>query len=486
MESQEESDRRIEWDVCEELIDYWIENYVYIFNANDGEWIKFTLWPAQEETLTRLETETQLIILKARQLGLSWLTLCYILHRMIFHPAATALVFSKRDEEAIELLKRLKGIYSRLPSWMQARRVDQDSDHDWALSNGSSAKAFPATGGRSYTGSIALIDEADFVQDLDALINAVKPTIDAGGQLFLVSTVDKSAPESPFKRIFRGAKSKSTQWGYVFLPWHARPGRDAAWYAAQKADVLARTTALDDVAQEYPASDTEALAPRSLDKRIPSIWIEVCYVEELGSLPAAAPSIAGLVVFREPVKGLRYVIGVDPAEGNPTSDDSALTVMDRKTGEEVASLAGKFQPQIIADHAYAIGKYFNNADILVERNNHGHAVILRLMYQDVCRILDGLDDRPGWLSTALGKTILYDNLADAFRERSTTLHSFATNTQLASIEGSTLRAPPGTHDDRADGYALANVARALSVAREQAEKESNRVSYDEALQISPY
>jgi hypothetical protein len=482
---QEESRRRIEWRKCADNIDYWIETYVFIFNANDGEWIRFELWPAQVATLERLERELQLVILKARQLGLSWLTLCYVLHRMIFKPAATALIFSKRDEEAIELLSRLKGIYIRLPKWMRARRVESDSEHDWSLSNGSSAKAFPATGGRSYTGSIALIDEADFVSDLDGLINAVKPTIDAGGQLFMISTVDKSAPESPFKRIFRGAKSRLTQWGYVFLPWSARPGRDATWYAAQEADVLARTGALDDMHQEYPATDTEALAPRSLDKRIPSPWIEACYVEEAGFLPKDAPSIPGLVIYRQPEKGRRYVIGVDPAEGNPTSDDSALTVMDRMTGEEVAALAGKFQPQIIADHAFAIGKYFNNADVLVERNNHGHAVILRLMYQTILRILAGLDDRLGWLSMTLGKTILYDELADAFREKSTTLHSFATYTQIAAIEGSTLRGPSGTHDDRADSYALANVARALSVSADAADGDQ-MVVHDENLQISPY
>jgi hypothetical protein len=54
--------------------------------------------------------------------------------------------------------------------------------------------------------------------------------------------------------------------------------------------------------------------------------------------------------------------------------------------------------------------------------------------------------------------MLYDSTADAFREQQTSLHSFATFTQLALIEGATLRAPPGEHDDRADSYALACVA----------------------------
>lgn len=458
---------KVEWLKCSKSINYWLSSYVSIFNATPGmdgggDWVRFALWPAQAETLDRIAANRQAIILKARQLGLSWLVLCYALWSMLFRPAATVLLFSKRDEEATELLdKRLKGIYHHLPAWMQARAVVADSQHDWALSNGSSAKAFPATGGRSYTGSLAIVDEADFVQDLDGLLNAVKPTVDAGGQIVLISTVDKSRPDSPFKRIYRGAKEGTTDWQPVFLPWHARPGRDTAWYDAQTADVLARTGALDDLHQEYPATDTEALAPRTLDKRIPAPWIENCYVARRPlTLPQDAPALEQLEIYQPPQPGRTYVIGADPAEGNPTSDDSALTVMDVATGEEVAALAGKFQPAVLAGHADALGRTYNEAGLMVERNNHGHAVLLWLADNSTLRVLNGHDGRPGWLSSSLGKTLLYDCLADGFRDGETTLHSFATYTQLASIEGATLRAPDGFHDDRADSYALAHVGRA--------------------------
>jgi hypothetical protein len=39
------------------------------------------------------------------------------------------------------------------------------------------------------------------------------------------------------------------------------------------------------------------------------------------------------------------------------------------------------------------------------------------------------------------------------------LHSFASFAQLASVDGSTLRAPEGEYDDRAISYALACAAR---------------------------
>lgn len=431
--------------------------------------MRFALWPAQTEVLGILRAEQQSIVLKARQLGLSWLVLCLALHNMLFRPSATILMFSKRDEEAIELLKRLKGIYERLPNWMTARAVMLDSLHDWELSNGSSAKSFPSTGGRSYTGSMVIVDEAEFVQDLDALINAVKPTIDAGGQMIMISTVDKSQPESPFKRIFRAAKQGKTAWRSIFLPWHARPSRDAAWYESQKADVLARTTALDDLHQEYPATDTEALAPRSLDKRISPIWIEACFFECEPLEVDGAPAIPGLEVYVAPVKGRHYVIGGDPAEGNPTSDDSALTVLDFATGEECACLAGKFEPSTLGSHIKELSAYYNHGVAMIERNNHGHAVI-QWVEEHARRVnlLNGHDDKVGWMSSKLGKALLYTECANHFRLNATDgtkiLHSFDSWRQLSSIEGATLRAPSGQHDDRADSYALAQAGRAAAVA----------------------
>jgi hypothetical protein len=292
-------------------------------------------------------------------------------------------------------------------------------------------------------------------------MGAVKPTIDGGGRMILLSRPDKSKPQSAFKRIYLGAKAKKTEWFPVFLPWNARPDRDAAWYESQRTDILHRTGSVDDLHEQYPATDAEALAARTLDKRIAPQWLEQCYVEaEALSLVGVqdAPAIPGLEVYALPVPGRFYAIGADPAEGNPTSDDSALSVLDRATGEEVASLAGKFQPAVLAAHADRIGLWYNRAVVLVERNNHGHAVLLWLRENSTLSRAPGHDGGEGWLSSGKGKALLYDAAADAFREKDTVLHSFGTLMQLCSIEGSTLRAPQGEADDRATAYALALMA----------------------------
>ena len=120
-------------------------------------------------------------------------------------------------------------------------------------------------------------------------------------------------------------------------------------------------------------------------------------------------------------------------------------------------LSGKFEPSVMASYADQIGKFFNNAELMVERNNHGHAVLLWLRDNSRLKRLDGHDEKEGWHSTTKGKALLYDTAAEAFKDRETLVHSFASYMQLTSIEGATLRAPEGEMDDLSDSYALALV-----------------------------
>lgn len=176
------------------------------------------------------------------------------------------------------------------------------------------------------------------------------------------------------------------------------------------------------------------------------------------------PAIPHLEVYVPPLSGRQYILGADPAEGNPTSDDSALTVLDVLTGEECAALADKIQPEVFASYIDLIGRWYNAAAIMLEKNNHGWGVLAWLHGNSRLRILNGHDGKEGWNSNALGKTLMYDACASAFKDESTILHSFATYMQLSSIEGSSLLAPKGEHDDRADSYALALVGRSSAVS----------------------
>lgn len=448
---------------------YFIDTYCQIKAQDDSgdglssRWVPFRLWPAQRDVIAALSSGDHLIILKARQLGQTWLILACILWQLLFRPACTALLFSKRETEAWALLTRLKEMFAHLPPWLQstAGGVRQDNNAVWKLGNGSEALAFPTTGGDSYTAHIALCDEFDLVDNQQELLNAVQPTVDAGGQMILLSRVRKEKPQTPFKRRYLAAKAGLGGWRAIFLPWRARPDRTDAWYAARVAEALADSGSLDPVHEQYPASDAEALAPPTLNKRLPAAWLLQCYQAGTPTQAPGRPALPGLVVYAAPRPNVRYVIGADPAEGNPQSDASAAVVLDRRTRAEVARLTGLIEPTTFARNLTTLRTWYNRASVLVERNNHGHAVIAGMGGAGLVR---GPDGRYGWNTTAPSKAALYDTLADGLCAGDTRIASLSTFQQLSSIEANTLRAPDGEHDDEAMAYALAYQACALPVA----------------------
>lgn len=477
-------DVRAELGKCYQSVTYFADKYVWIFNATSRGWVKLKLWPAQREVLEALHEEQYVIVLKARQLGMSWLTLTYALWLMVMRPAASLLMMSKREDEAIELLSnRLTGMYHKLPPWLQAGKVLKETNLELALSNGSSARGFSTGGGRSYTATMALLDEADFVPNLNEVLNALKPTIDAGGKMVMVSTPDKTQPMSPFKQIFRAALKEENNYLPIFLPWNARPSRTISWYHRIAKDMRSQNGSNDDLWQEYPATVEEALAPRQLDKRISQEWVARCsQLMEPIEEPDGAPALAGaLRVYAMPEEGRRYVIGADPAEGNPRSDDSVAVVLDYETWEEVCCWSGKIEPDGFATGIARLSGWYGRAQVMVERNNHGHAVILGLRKEHHgVRLMEGHDTpgrkagqpapiekarKWGWLQNMKGKPLMYDFATQALRDGECVIHTQEVALQLADIESETLSAPEGMHDDFATAFALAIAACCLGRKR---------------------
>jgi hypothetical protein len=153
--SEAEAQRfRIEVFKCRKSFAYFCFTYCQIMSdrGQGGDWVPFRLWPEQRRLAGLLQDNRLVVVLKARQLGLTWLVLAFALWLLLFHPIATVLLFSRRDDEATDLLAvRLRGMYDRLPAFLKASRFTADNDHEWALASGSRALAFPTTAGDSYT-----------------------------------------------------------------------------------------------------------------------------------------------------------------------------------------------------------------------------------------------------------------------------------------------------------------------------------------------
>lgn len=433
----------------------------------------FHLWPAQLPVLWGLQRgglggrqnpDRLTIILKARQLGISWICCLYALWLCLFQAGKVVLLFSRGKDEAKELLRRIKELYRRLPDWMRESlpTVTDDNDVEFAWTNGSRVQSLAASphSGSGYTASLVILDEASKLLFGDTLYAALKPTIDGGGQLIVLSTANGIG--NLFHRLWLKAQEGLSGFRAIFLPWWSRPERDADWYAAQLREY-------DDpalVRQEYPASATEAFLVSGRTRFQPD-WIarQAVHVQPgfaRKQWPAALHHIDGLTVYTLPRPGRRTVIGADVAEGLEHGDYSNAVVLDAETWEELASLHGHWEPDEYAGHLDTLARAYD-AELAVERNNHGHAVLVTLKALRTPKVVSGHDDKRGWLTNAQTKPQSIDLLAEALRDDLVTVRSQATLNELQIyrvLKNGSTGAPEGYHDDRVMAWAIA-----LQIAR---------------------
>ena len=473
---------------------YFVNTYVKIFSPDERGWITFNVWDTdvnpydnQEDLLNKMFEHNRLAVLKSRQLGASWLSLSFTLWAILFTPIQSVLILSKGETEAIAMLERLKKMYDRLPRFLQADDIVTINKRFFEISNGSAVRSVSTRGGDSYQATICIVDEADLIHrsgtSLSNVMLNVEPTLGIDGKLILISKSDKSRPDSTFKNIYRSAEAGENSFTPIFLPYNVHPARDEEFYERKKADSLGIDGTLDNLHESYPATPEDALAPKTKGKRLAYSWLKQCYhpMKPLVHITAYDQEIkwpdnldesvieeistmVGLKIYAFPVEGADYIVSADPAQGLPTSDPSPLHVVNKETGEECALLREKLEPATLAALADKLGKFYNNARVMPERNNHGHTFIFAFQENSHLHLLNGWDVRKGkkmgvakagWLSSTKGKTMAYDVTAEKLKNKDCIIHDATTLQELSNIETATLKAPSGMHDDVATTFSIA-------------------------------
>jgi hypothetical protein len=85
---------------CRRSFAAFVDTYCWVLSETAGDapdWIPFRLWPAQLEVAQQFQDHPLVVVLKARQLGLTWLALAFGLWHVLLHPIGTVLLFSRRD-----------------------------------------------------------------------------------------------------------------------------------------------------------------------------------------------------------------------------------------------------------------------------------------------------------------------------------------------------------------------------------------------------
>ncbi len=248
---------------------YYIQNYIQIEDRDaPGLAVPFTMWPKQQEALDSFLQYRLTICLKARQLGLTWLALAYANWRIVFSPGYSVVALSKKEDDAKELIRRVKFSLRHLPDWIVQEKKHAADDWQGATWEATALSVVihhqgeePATfqsmtsapdSGRSFTANLVILDEWAFQQWAEQIWSAAYPTINrpTGGQVIGLSTMELG---TLFHQIWQEAEAGLNDFKTVFLGWNADPRRTQEWYEQTKRNMPVTYK------QEYPATPEEAM-----------------------------------------------------------------------------------------------------------------------------------------------------------------------------------------------------------------------------------
>ena len=246
---------------------YWLKTYGHIEDKDADELIQpFNPWKEQVDTFKAFLTHKHNIVLKARQLGFTWLALHYAAWMMLTKPGRTVICLSRTEEDAKELIRRLAVILRYMPELiLEKGNVPKGYSGPWFENSAlsltihfdnapvSTTVGIPASAdaGRSLTADLLIIDEWAAQQYAEDIWTAAYPTINrpTGGQIIGISTNQRG---TLFEKLY---ESKDNTFFHIFIPWYADPRRDQKWY-----DETLRNIGEVRMAQEYPATEEEAMS----------------------------------------------------------------------------------------------------------------------------------------------------------------------------------------------------------------------------------
>jgi hypothetical protein len=405
-----------ELDACREHPAFLLSQ-VECVDATTGEQFQFQLldgsepWFWQRGLLDSWIANEKNVVLKARQLGITWLAAGLGLWTVLFRPGTRVLVISINEEEASKVVNRLWDMMVSLPvhlrngtTVLKPTRGSRPNLHvelkhpDGSIS---SVIGLPSTkkAGHGETAALVILDEYSRHEYARESWKAVLPTMSHGGKILAISTgngVSNAATGEGnfFHHLWVNAESYGVE--KRFLRWDLHPERDEHWYRR-----IALAMPASDRAEQFPADeleafiltgqpyfDVEALAWYAQNATQEPQY-RMRFEREAADRARVVKTGQGWVrVYQEPARGREYALAADVATGRG-ADYSAAYVIDLESLQLCASVHGKIDADLYAYQLHYLGRWFNTAWLAVEMGGgYGEPIVLSLR--------DGREGRPAY------------------------------------------------------------------------------------------
>lgn len=469
---------------CAMSFTYWCHKYVKITHPKRGL-LPFILYKYQKRCIQDYDRHRFNILSKFRQGGLTTVTVIWCLWRCLFKLDETIMVVSKSDREAIAAGEIVKRALIELPEWMKPD-MEKNNDHQ-KLFKDTGCKLFfytpEAARGRSIT--YLVLDEAAFIPQMEKHWKAMFPTISTGGHCIAISTVNGVG--NWYYDMFTGSQKGDNDFHVIELDYMEHPDYDDPDWVKQTRAQLGEKGWRQEVLRDFLGSG-ESFIPNSIINNLEIASRQIEPIKKLfpqwnNNYEAREQKVkdldqwqrGALHIWREPVAGRDYIIGVDAAEGmGEENDNSCFQLIDAVTCEQVAEFYSNICPphdftQIVA----SVGTLYNNALIIVESQSAGLTVLEKLQhdfnYENLFECSQGgnsktlsvgiktsRSSRPKFLET-MQTRLINESIAIRSRRFIKELKGFVWNSQTKRAE-----ATKGFHDDAIMALCLALYARDVS------------------------
>ena len=437
---------------CAEDPIYFIENYVKIITLDKG-FVQISLYPFQRQAITDINENRRVIVKAGRQVGKTTMVVGYILWYILFNEDKFVAILANKAPTAREILNRIKIAYESLPLWLQ-QGVRTWNKGDIELENNCRvlASSTASSAIRGYSISLLYLDEFAFVPSniADEFFTSVYPTISSGTQSkILISSTPNGM--NHYYRMWTEAVENQNGFKYIEANWRQVPGRDQKW-ADEQRRVLGEEKFLQEMECEFMGSAGTLLSAAAL--------------KSFAFVTPMHLSDGGIKIYQQPVENHNYVIVVDTSRGKGL-DYSAFAVIDisKIPYRLVATYKNnEISPLVYPSILQKIGKYYNEAFVLVEINDNGQQVVDTLFddyeYENILSTMEvkkkmtlnwgyGKKSNRGIRTTKSVKRLGCSILKNLIEGQKLIIQDFDTITELSTFiaKGTSFEAEEGSHDD---------------------------------------
>lgn len=487
----------------------WIETFVNIVDKK-GQLVPFKFNP-QQKYIMRNKNKFN-ICLKSRQLGITSVALAFSLYLAITKPNSQCLIMSYSLDSANNIFEKLKQMYNDLPDCV---RLETIANNRKELKFVNHSRIIVCTCGskenaRGATLNFVHLSEVGFMNEhLDNQLTAIEQALVPDGCMILESTANGL---NRFSELWNKAVSgEAPLWKPFFFSWV----QDKRMFADEYKEYRKRykniygsyltedeldekevalmnkgasldqlmwrkmkisNTSEDKFCQEFPSNPIEAFISTGsnifsaaiIQERLNSLNnTQILKLPVSGVDPILKKYNKYLSIWKLPVRGKRYYIGVDTGEGLGGSNDySVISVIDKDGFQCAEWRSNKVKPYEFAELVFKMANWYNKGLLVIEKASAGHTVVdkIRHDYHYVNMYKSKAYDQKsgkskrkiGYETTSKSKPIMISDMQEYFETGQCLVNSkdLLQEMKLFELVDGGMKAVSG-HDDTVMAFAMA-------------------------------